>query len=88
MLKNTKANQNSISKINNAIQAIKETVPQEIKRESQKRRKLLDNAFSTLNCHCSKLEIELPSRGTFYNPENDLIIAEYVENQLRQIKLT
>lgn len=87
MLKNTKANQNSISKINNAIQIIKETAPQEIKRESQKRRKWIENAFETLRCHCSKINMELPSRGTFYNPENDLKIAEYIEEQIQQIEL-
>ena len=87
MLKNTKANQNSISKINNAIQIIKETAPQEIKRESQKRRKWINNAFETLYCHCSKINIEIPNRGTYYNPETDLKIAEYIENQLQEIVL-
>lgn len=87
MIKNTKANQNSINKINNAIQIIKETAPQEIKRESQQRRKWINNAFEILYCHCSKINIEMPKRRTFYNPEDDLKIAEYIEEQIQQIEL-
>jgi len=87
MLKNTKANQDSINKINNAIRIIKETAQQEIQRENQKRRKWLDNSFETLRCHCSKLSIELPNRSTFYTPENDLIIAEWLEGQMGKIIL-
>jgi len=86
-MKNTKANQNSINKINNAIQIIKETAPQEMKRGNQKRRKWLDSSFETLRCHCYKLGIELPNRRTFYTPENDLSIAEYVEDQVKSIVL-
>jgi hypothetical protein len=87
MLKNTKANQDSINKINNAIRIIKETAPQEIKRGNQKRRKWLDGSFETLRCHCYKLGIELPNRRTFYTPEHDLSIAEWLDDQMKSIIL-
>lgn len=86
-MKNTKANQDSITKINNAIRIIKETAPQEIKRENQKRRKWIDNAYNTLQCHCNKLNLELPKRKNFYTPEHDLIIAEQLEQQIKSIVL-
>lgn len=80
----TKKSQYSIDVCNNSIKYLKEILPLEIKRYSQIRHKQISGAFNSLNLHLQKLNIEMPKRTTFYNPEFDFELIPVIENLLEE----
>lgn len=70
--KRTKAQQNSINRIESALSMIDEESVKEIKRESQQRRKWIDKAWASIRTHAYKLGLDVPKRSTFYTPEVDV----------------
>ena len=80
----TKKDAYSIQKIEWANNLIQKTVPDELKRESQARRKTLGQAFETLRLHANKLGIEVPKLSTFYNPKQYADIATELALKAKQ----
>lgn len=68
----TKSKKNSIEKLNWAINLIEQDAPKEVKKETQKIRKWIENAWDTIRIHAYRLKIGVPKRTTYYNPEDDL----------------
>lgn len=83
--KRTKAKQNSIDRLDRALSVIEEEAPKEIKRESIKRRKWIDNAWDTINTHGHKLGIKTLKRTTFYDPKDDLSKISEIRKELEYI---
>ncbi len=76
------AQQRSVERIRQAARQIEELVPQELQRQSQRRKHQLERAYSSLTLHACKLHLQVPALSTFYNPQQYLDHARAIVGQL------
>jgi hypothetical protein len=77
-----KAQANSVLRIKQAIDLIERTAPPELKRFSQKRKRDMEQAWSSLTLHAHKIGIKTPNMGTWYRPQEYLSHIQVVKRAL------
>ena len=82
----TKAEQNSLTRLQQAIETIEQLVPIERKRSSRQRRKSLEQAHGVPRLHGDKLGFTVPSLSHFYDEEQFLEHACLVADQLQRMQ--
>lgn len=81
----TKAREESLKRIRQAIATIEQLVLLEQKHISMQRKKQMENAYASLSLHAHKLGIQLPQLSTFYRPEQYLSHARLVADKLEPV---
>lgn len=77
-----KKQQNSVARIRQEAASIERTVPLELKRSSQQRKKSLEKSWSSITTHAFHLNIEYPRLSLFYDPQQYLDHTRKVMEQV------
>jgi hypothetical protein len=72
----------SVGRLQQAILSIEQTAPLEEKRSSMRRKKSLEQDYSTLQTHCGRLDFDIPRLGIWYDPKQYLEVAHTVDKAL------